>query len=101
MSITVQARGKINFRMADRFALAGARLPDDYIPGQLINIFAAAFELLKTGLELPAHLVQVRTLLLFVRALSLFHCAPAFAFQSLDLLLHKQHMLPLPLQAAL
>ena len=42
------------------------------------------------------HLVQVRTLLLFVRALSLFHCAPAFAFQSLDLLLHKQHMLPLP-----
>jgi len=47
------------------------------------------------------HLVQVRTLLLFVRTLGLFHCAPAFPFQTLDLLLHKQRMLPLPLQAAL
>src|SRR6267378_3008162 len=55
----VQARREINLRMADRLGLAGAGLPDDDIPRQLVDVLAAALELLKSGLEFPAHLVQV------------------------------------------
>src|SRR5437879_10672576 len=55
----IQARREINLRMPDGLGLAGTGLPDDDIPGQLVDVLAAALELLKSCLEFPPHLVQV------------------------------------------
>ena len=58
LQFVLQPGREINAGMADGLGLAGAGFADDHVPRQLVDVLAAALELLQPGLEFLAHLVQ-------------------------------------------